>query len=359
MMSSPLPPSGVVPLIAEAADPDSNWAVLRVSGADATAFLHSQLSNDIALMRETDARLAAWCNAQGRIIASFVVVRAQKSADSATYWLLCRRDLLAGVVQRLKMFVLRSKVTLEDATPHVAVYGLWGDAAQQHGPAAVVQGDTSDAAAQQHPTAWTACAVAVDSAQRHWVRLYPAALPQTPSVPRCLCIQPRTLPAPAHASATLADWEWSEVCSGVATVQAATSGVFVPQMLNYESTGGIHFQKGCYPGQEVVARSQFRGAIKRRAYVAVAQAGHPPCPLPAAGMLVWCVPAQAPAEQAHVCGTVVQVAVRAGQLALIVCMQSSHVEDVEQGRALLTFGQDAPAGMALQLQPLAYRLVEV
>ena len=347
-----LPPSGVVPLIGDAADPASNWSVLRVSGADATTFLHNQLSNDVALMRETDARLAAWCNAQGRIIASFVLVRTHPLADSATYWLLCRRDVLAGVVKRLNMFVLRSKVTIEDATAHVAVYGLWGDAAQQQWQAAVAHGGKNDAAAP-HPAAWSACTVAVDAARRHWVSLYPAALPQTPSLPRCLCIQPRALPAPAHASATLADWEWSEVCSGVATVQAATSEVFVPQMLNYESTGGVNFKKGCYPGQEVVARSQFRGAIKRRAHVAVASCP-PPCPLPAAGMPVWCVPQ---AEQAHVCGTVVQVAVRAGQLALIVCMQSSSVDDVEQGRAVLTFGQDAPAGIALQLQPMAYGLV--
>ena len=99
------------------------------------------------------------------------------------------------------------------------------------------------------------------------VQLYPAD-----GQPRALCVQPAGTPAPAGAPLAEALWEWGEVRSGVATITQPIVEAFVPQMLNYESVGGVNFKKGCYPGQEVVARSQFRGTLKRRAFVAHADA---------------------------------------------------------------------------------------
>ncbi len=93
------------------------------------------------------------------------------------------------------------------------------------------------------------------------VALYPAD-----GQPRALWVAPAGEPLPEAAALALDDWLWGEVRSGVATITAPVTEAFVPQMLNYESVGGVNFKKGCYPGQEVVARSQFRGTLKRRAY---------------------------------------------------------------------------------------------
>jgi folate-binding protein YgfZ len=156
-------------------------------------------------------------------------------------WLVLRQDLLAQTLKRLRMFVMRAKVVLNDVSEQYEVRGVLDNAVSATLAAAPWS-------LQLDAQAWT-------------VRLYPA---QTHG--RALQIVPvgSVLSAPALP---LQDWLLSEVLSGVADVQAATFEAFVPQMLNYESVGGVNFQKGCYPGQEVVARSQFRGTLKRRAYL--------------------------------------------------------------------------------------------
>jgi len=212
--------------------------VIHAQGVDAANFLHNQLSNDFLLLPPDQARLAAFCNAKGRMQASFIGFKT--SAEDV--WLVLRQDLLAQTLKRLRMFVLRAKVVLNDVSEKYEVRGLLGSAVPASFAAAPCYLYMQD-------TAWT-------------VRLYPA---QTHG--RALQIVPvgTALSVPALP---LQDWMLSEVLSGVADVQAATFEAFVPQMLNYESVGGVNFQKGCYPGQEVVARSQFRGTLKRRAYPA-------------------------------------------------------------------------------------------
>jgi folate-binding protein YgfZ len=202
--------------------------VIRATGADAANFLHNQLTNDVLLMKEGQSRLAAYCNAKGRMQASFMVYK--HAADDI--WLVCSRDLIAQTVKRLSMFVLRAKVMLIDATEDFSLLGLAGDAATLQGV----------------------------------IPLYPAA-GQT----RALWLAPKsnvTIEASQFGPALSNElWQVGEVLSGVAWVQQATFEAFVPQMLNYESIDGVNFKKGCYPGQEVVARSQFRGTLKRRAFL--------------------------------------------------------------------------------------------
>ena len=135
-------------------------------------------------------------------------------------------------------------------------------------------------------------------------------------------------------------WQWSEVQSGVATLSAPVVDAFVPQMLNYESVGGVNFKKGCYPGQEVVARSQFRGTLKRRTYLA-----HAPSAV-AVGAEVF---ADGDAEQPV--GTVVQVAAApTGGVDALVSLQIAAT-----GGALQVGAAD---GVALTLLPLPYALLE-
>lgn len=220
----------------------THLGAIRAQGEEAARFLHSQLTQDTVLMRPDEARLAAFCNAKGRMLASFVVV----ARDPQDFLLVTARDLLAPTLKRLSMFVLRSKVRLTDATADVDLVGLAGSAA------VVTEGLAP----------WTKR----ESGPAQVVRLYPAD-----GQPRALWIAPAGTPAPAGASMSLDDWTWGEVRSGIAPVSAATVEAFVPQMLNYESVGGVNFKKGCYPGQEVVARSQFRGTLKRRAFLVHAE----------------------------------------------------------------------------------------
>ena len=220
--------------------PLPHLGVIQAQGEDAANFLHNQLSNDVLLLPVGQARLAAFCSAKGRMQASFIVI---KTAPD-TVLLVLSLDLLAQTLKRLSMFVLRAKVKMSDATGQWQLRGLLGDSAR-----AVVGGAAP----------WQT--LAQDKA--HTVALYPAVLSDS-KVPRALWIAPAGHALPAGADVTTDVWSWVEVMSGVTLVSQPVFEAFVPQMMNYESVGGVNFKKGCYPGQEVVARSQFRGTLKRR-----------------------------------------------------------------------------------------------
>jgi folate-binding protein YgfZ len=231
--------------------------------------------------------------------------------------LVCSRDILPATLKRLSMFVLRAKAKLSDATAEFKLLGLTGSAVPTTGSvwSRQVQEDAS------------------------LVMLPPGA-----GVARALWCAPVGSSAPA-TSLALEAWHWLSVRSGVAMISQAVFEAFVPQMLNYESIGGVNFKKGCYPGQEVVARSQFRGTLKRRAYLAhvdePAQAGQE-------------VFHSADAEQP--CGLVASAAARpspigAGGFDLIISIQTAAAAD-----GALTLG--AADGPALTLLPLPYPLLE-
>ena len=359
---------GVVALVGPQADPDSNWALLRVHGADATTFLHAQLSQDVIHMSANTARLTAWCNAKGRMVASCVLVREQGAADgttsSASYLLLCRRDILPTFIRKLKMYVLRSKVVLEDVSASMAAYGLLGDAAQH-------AWQTSGSGLPDAP--WQCLSVQDTAAgcSRYLINLYPAAASaQAAAVPRVLCLQAAGLPAPQGNSLPLWHWEWAEAASGVANIGQACTELFVPQMVNFESVGGVSFKKGCYPGQEVVARSQFRGAIKRRGLIAMLHMPHGSHAQLQAGSEVWLTPNTPHAPHAdnnpvssnHLptaepCGTVVQSASQGECAIVMISLQTTVLEALQQQQGQLHLG--SADGAVLHLCPLPYPLIEV
>ncbi|MFN7855784.1 MAG: YgfZ/GcvT domain-containing protein [Acidovorax sp.] len=289
----------------------SHLGVIRAQGEDAAKFLHGQLTQDFALLGMNEARLAAFLSAKGRMQASFIGFK--RGADEVL--LICSLDLLATTLKRLSMFVLRSKVKLTDATAQFALYGLAGEAA----------------AAGLAQTPWAKA----DEGDASVVRLYPAD-----GQPRALWVAPVGAPAPAGDALDPAQWHWSEVRSGIATLTSPVFEAFVPQMLNYESVGGVNFKKGCYPGQEVVARSQFRGTLKRRAYIAHATAQVQP------GAEVFAID-----DLEQPCGTVVQAAAAPeGGMDVIVSMQISAADGPVQ--------VGAPTGVSLELQPLPYPLLD-
>ncbi len=208
----------------------SDWGVIRALGADAASFLHSQLTQDFALLDREHARLAGFCTAKGRLLATLVGWR----GGDEEILLALPAETLAATLKRLSMFVMRAKCKLSDASAEFAVYGLLSMPSAE---------------------AWTL------SRDGEAVQI---ALPGTG---RALRVQPADAPAPAGEAITPDDWAWAEAEAGVAWVRGATVEAFVPQMINFEVLGGVSFKKGCYPGQEIVARSQYRGTLKRRLQV--------------------------------------------------------------------------------------------
>jgi folate-binding protein YgfZ len=293
-----------------------HWGVIQAQGEDAADFLHKQLSNDVLLLPVGQSRLAAFCSAKGRMQASLIVV---KTAPD-TILLVLSLDLLAQTLKRLSMFVLRAKVKMTDATGQWQLRGLLGDRAK------VLLGD----AAPWHT---------VEMAGAYAVALYPSVLSNV-QVPRALWLAPISKALPEGPELSSEVWQWAEVMSGVTLLTQPVFESFVPQMLNYESVGGVNFKKGCYPGQEVVARSQFRGTLKRRTALV-----HSPVSL-TPGQDVF-----TPADPEQACATVVLSAARPdgqGFDALV----SGTLESMQKG-----WHAGTAEGAALELLPLPYPLL--
>ena len=273
--------------------------VIRASGPDAATFLQSQLTNDVASLDAGSACLAGFCSAKGRLQASFIVWR---PADDE-FLLSCSSSILAPTLKRLSMFVLRAKCKLSDASDALAVFGVAGASAsamladlrvwqlRRHGAATLLR--VPDAAGEQRAWLVASGSEEVDVA--------------------------------AAPVMTLASWNWLEVASGIVTIDAWTVDRFVPQMVNFELVGGVDFQKGCYPGQEVVARSQYRGTTKRRTLLFDCDA------LPAAGQDVF-----AGGASGEPAGTVANAAphpVHAGGSALVEVRLAALGEELRLGAA--------------------------
>jgi len=216
-----------------------HWGVIRARGADAVSFLHGQLTTDMAHLDLSRARLAGYCSAKGRLLASFIVWK----GSHEEVLLACSADLLAPTLKRLRMFVLRAKCELGDVSAELPLFGLAGSQA----------------------TAWLAASTPLDVwDKRDRDGLTAIRIPDATGCVRYLCTGPA---APPLLPLELEAWRWLEVHSGIARIEQATVEQFVPQMVNYELLGGVDFSKGCYPGQEVVARSQYRGSVKRRSFL--------------------------------------------------------------------------------------------
>jgi folate-binding protein YgfZ len=250
MDSAPAPitaplPQGAVRLL--------DWGLIQARGDQALEFLNGQLTQDLKPLDASQARLAGYCSAKGRLLASFVVWR--PAPDELL--LAASADLLPATLKRLSMFVLRARCKLADRSAERPLWGLAGLSAQQ------MLGDAAPSAV------WGRTATELGDT----IRL-PDAVIDVQVVPRYLLAG--ALPPPGLSPLAPGAWQWLEVYSGVARMVAATVEQFVPQMVNLDLVGGVSFQKGCYPGQEVVARSQYRGTLKRRAGVLEAeQALHP------------------------------------------------------------------------------------
>lgn len=215
------------------------YGLLQAAGADARAFLHAQLTNDIESLAPGRACYAGWCSAKGRLLATFLVAPA-----AGGFLLQLSRDLAPAVAKRLSMFVLRSKVSLADATGQWTQFGLLGRGAGE--PLAELG---LKAPADELALSEAGGAIAV--------RIEPD---------RFLVLAAATASNWLSPNASAEEWTLAEVRAGRPLIVQSTQDQFVPQMVNLELAGGVDFRKGCYPGQEIVARAQYRGAVKRRMY---------------------------------------------------------------------------------------------
>ncbi|MDP1612407.1 MAG: folate-binding protein [Sulfuritalea sp.] len=305
--------------------PLADLGLIRASGTDAAEFLHNLLTNDIKGITLEGARFAGLCTAKGRLLALLLIWR-----DGDDFLLMLPRDILPAILKKLSMYVLRSKVKLADASGERFLVGFssagagspaptLGDAAanlQRFGVAAVDGGQ----AIRLDDTRWL-LALESPTAGARWQQLAGTARP-----------------------VGLDAWQWLEIAAGQPRVVAATQEAFVPQMLNMElpAVAGVSFSKGCYPGQEIVARTQYLGKVKRRSFRArLATAAAP-------GTHVY-----APETGDQHCGAIVSVAPSpAGGFECLVCVQIGAVEagEVHVG---------TPTGELLEFLPLPYGLKEV
>lgn len=221
----------------------SDLVVLRVSGADAADFLQGQFSNDVAQLADGGAQLTTWSNPKGRVLALFQLIR---SGDD--FYIALPSGLADNFVKRLRMYVLRAAVVVEPLADHACI---------------AVSGEP---AAQQFAKAPAAPGQCVSQGQLAIVRV-------RGQLPRFEIIGPvddlhalwKELAA-VSAPAARADWRLQDIEAGVPSIVPATSEAFVLQMLNLQLIDGVSFKKGCFPGQEVVARMQYLGKLKRRMY---------------------------------------------------------------------------------------------
>jgi hypothetical protein len=227
----------------------THLGILRFTGADTLSFLQGQVSNDTQPLAESTPVLAAYSTAQGRVLALIYLL-----PHSSGVVAILPREILAATMERMRKFILRAKVRIEDAADTLIVAGRLGATSHAgttpHAGAASTLDTKAASRYVEHDAIGTA-PVGHDG-NRHWV-IGP----------------PEKLAPPADAAAAKRfedDWRLADIRAGLPQIYAATSEAFVAQMLNLDLVDGISFTKGCYTGQEIIARTQHLGRIKRRLF---------------------------------------------------------------------------------------------
>ena len=233
----------------------ADQGLIAVSGDDAASFLHKQLTNDVEHLGLDQARLAAYCSPKGRMQASFLMWR-----DAEAIYLQLPLELQAPLQKRLSMFVLRAKAKLRDASAETAnqvVLGLGGVKAEAALRQHLATLPEAPYAKVETPLGTVIRVADAFGAPRYeWLTSAETALAVAPALQATLAL--------GGSDA----WNLSAIHAGVPQITARTQEQFVPQMVNFELLGGVNFKKGCYPGQEIVARSQYLGKLKRRTALA-------------------------------------------------------------------------------------------
>ncbi len=223
---------------------------LAVTGADAVAFLQTQLTQDVVGQPADTARLSGYCQAKGRLLATFLQWTTVEADGQHGVRLQLTRELAPAIAKRLSMYVLRAKVQVADVSDQYVTFGVIGAGVDEWPQASLGLARIDDAVV-------VTLGDAADDA-RHVVVVPAGAVAE----------RWQAQLAELASEVDAVEWRRAEICAGWPRLVAATQERFVPQMINFEVVGGVDFKKGCYPGQEVVARSQYLGKLRRRMFLA-------------------------------------------------------------------------------------------
>jgi folate-binding protein YgfZ len=232
----------------------SSIGLIRVQGEDATTFLQNQLTNDINQVSATKGQLSAWCTPKGRALATFVIHQ-----HDDIYYLALSADKVEVTLKRLRMYVMMSKVVLEDVRQQLIHFAVAGSNITQHlHDYGIEQLPEADYQVVQHNTLRI---MRLPSATPHFeVYANAADIADAKGLWNALNAQADIAPVSDNA------WRYLNIVSGLPMVNAASSEAWIPQMLNLQVIDGVSFTKGCFPGQEIVARLKYLGKNKRRLY---------------------------------------------------------------------------------------------
>ncbi len=307
--------------------PLSDFSLLQATGADAANFLHNQLTNDVEHLGTGEARLAAYCSPKGRMLASIFFWK----MDEAIF-LQLSSTLQATIQKRLQMFIMRAKAKLADISAEYRMVGLGGE----------VAGEVLQRWFPQLPAANYA---KVDNESGSLIRVADAFgfaryqwIAKTEILEQNWSILQQQLTA-----LNVNIWRYADILAGIPHIADMTQEKFVPQMVNFELIGGVNFKKGCYPGQEIVARSQYLGKLKRRMSIATVHSS-----AVQAGMEVFSVN-----DTSQPCGMIVNATLQDAQSSI--CLVEIKVADQEAGDIHL----GSADGEVLQFLPLPYPLLDV
>ncbi len=226
----------------------SHFGLIQVTGDDAQTFLQGQFTNDVRQVTAEKHQLSAWCTHKGRILISFRLFK----RDNA-YYLLLPQDSVASTIKRLHKYILRSAVKLEDVSDNLPRFGIAGVNSTK-----ILTECLGDVPPSNVGATLTTNKVTVLTIQE---KRY-IVLGETPQ--NCGARQ-------VEAAA----WQRLDILAGLPQIVQKTAEAFVPQMINFHVIEGVSFKKGCYTGQEVVARMQYLGSLKRRMYLAKIETGLP------------------------------------------------------------------------------------
>ncbi len=222
----------------------TDQGLIKVSGEDAESFLQNQLTNDIRNITETTHQVSAWCNPKGRIIANFQIFMRDGS-----YYLSLSANLIETVIKKLRMYVMMSKVTVEDASNSMIHFGFVGDLQKSFGDApsepyqTLQHNNFSILRLADKELRYEIFTDSIDDVKQLWKQCSSNA-----------------------AFVNNNGWNYLNITAGLPNINDASSEAWVPQMVNFIAIGGVDFKKGCYPGQEIVARLNYLGKSKRQMY---------------------------------------------------------------------------------------------
>ena len=235
----------------------SHLALLEISGADAVTFLQGQVTNDVMLLVGNNAHYSAYCTPKGRMLALFLAFAHATPQQAHHLHLQFNRELLEPILKRLKMYVMRAKVEIKDVSDEIVKFGI-------HGPEAASLLVRSHANIPQNDyelvNADDCVILKLPTIAGHARFEIFANKTNAPNIWDALKADCKIVQKPY--------WDWLEIQAGIPDVTLKTQEQFVPQMLNLDILNGINFKKGCYTGQEIVARTHYLGTVKRRTFLA-------------------------------------------------------------------------------------------